>query len=76
MGSSGGMDVRLPMGLMFCIVGALIAVYGLATWGNQDLYDRSFGINVNICWGSTLFLFGLALLGLVWWADQSQKKKA
>ena len=75
MASSSGMDIRLPMGLMFCIIGAMIAVYGIATLGDP-MYDRSAHINVNICWGSTLFLFGLALLGLVWWASKSEKKPA
>lgn len=74
MASSSGMDIRLPMGLMFCIIGAMIAIFGVMTSGDQMYKDHSLGINVNLCWGSALLLFGLMLLGLVWWAKCSQKK--
>jgi hypothetical protein len=71
--SNAGMDIRLPMGLMFCIIGGLIAVYGATTNGDPMYQDRSLGINVNLCWGSVLLLFGLIMLGLVWRASCSRK---
>lgn len=51
-----GLDVRLPVGLMFAIMGALLLGYGL--FGDQSIYARSLGINVNVIWGSVLLAIG------------------
>ncbi len=56
------LDLRLPMGLMFSIFGALLTVFGLVS--DRSVYDRSLGINVNLWWGLVLLAFGLAMLGL------------
>ena len=56
------LDVRVPAGLMFVIVGALIAGYG--AFGDGSIYARSLGINVNLIWGTTLVVGGAALLAL------------
>lgn len=56
------LDLRLPMGLMFSIFGALLVTWGLATGG--ELYRKSLGINVNLWWGLVLLAFGLAMLAL------------
>lgn len=66
MGGGTQMDIRLPMGLMFALIGALIAVFGLMTRGDPMYQEHSLGIDVNLCWGSTMFLFGLAMLALCW----------
>jgi hypothetical protein len=57
-----GLDVRLPVGLMLATMGALLAGYGL--FGDQTIYARSLGINVNAIWGSALLVTGGILLGL------------
>ena len=57
-----GLDVRLPVGLMFAIMGALLVGYGL--FGDQAIYARSLGINVNVIWGSVLLVTGAILLAL------------
>jgi len=57
-----GLDVRLPVGLMFALMGALLAGYGL--FGDHAIYSRSLGINVNAIWGSVLFAAGLIFLAL------------
>ena len=57
-----GLDVRLPVGLMFAIMGALLVGYGL--FGDQAIYARSLGINVNVIWGSVLLAVGATFLGL------------
>jgi hypothetical protein len=62
MGGSIGMDIRLPMGLMFAIIGAIIAVYGLATSGDPMYQQHSLGINVNLWWGLVLFALGATML--------------
>ena len=56
-----GLDIRLPIGLMFTLIGLLMAIYGLAT-GSTDLYQRSLGINVNLWWGIVQVVFGAWML--------------
>ena len=53
-------DIRLPMGLMFALLGAIIAVFGL--FSDPSLYERSLGFNVNLWWGLTLLGFGAVML--------------
>ncbi|MFO1476748.1 MAG: hypothetical protein U1F98_08865 [Verrucomicrobiota bacterium] len=53
-----GLDLRWPIGLMFTIIGALLAVDGLITSSNTEMYQRSLGININLVWGIILLLFG------------------
>jgi hypothetical protein len=57
-----GLDVRLPVGLMFAIMGALLAGYGL--FGDHAIYARSLGINVNEIWGGVLLVGGGIFLAL------------
>jgi hypothetical protein len=72
-GGTGGMDLRIPMGLMFLIVGGITTVYGLATNGDPMYADHSLGININLIWGIVLVLFSLAMLGLAWGAARKRK---
>ena len=55
-----GLDIRVPLGLIFLIIGGIMAVFGLVTRGS-DLYARSLGVNLNLTWGLLMFLFGLVM---------------
>ena len=55
-----GLDIRLPIGLMFSIVGFVLVVYGIL--GDKTIYQRALGINVNLWWGLVMLLFGLLML--------------
>ena len=57
------LDLRLPIGLMFSIIGALLTGFGLIS--DDAIYARSLGINVNLWWGLVLLVFGLLMLGFV-----------
>lgn len=57
-----GLDIRYPIGLMFSIIGLLVAGYGLATGSNKELYQRSLDININLIWGIALLVFGVFML--------------
>jgi len=56
------LDVRVPVGLMLAIMGAMLALYGIA--GDRAVYARSLGININALWGSVLLATGAVLLAL------------
>ena len=55
-----GLDIRLPIGLMFTLLGAMLAIYGMVA--DPAIYERSLGHNVNLVWGIVLFVFGMVLL--------------
>jgi hypothetical protein len=57
------LDLRLPIGLLFTLLGVLLAAYGLAS--DATAY-RSLGINVNAWWGAVMAAFGGLMLGLAW----------
>ncbi len=61
-----GLDIRWPIGLMFTLLGAMLVIYGIATGSNTEMYKASLGLNVNLCWGSLLFVFGAWMLWMAW----------
>ncbi len=77
-----GLDIRWPIGLMFTLIGAIMAVFGLVTGSNAELYKRSLDLNVNLYWGLLLLAFGAWMLTMAWRGaqkaaqEQSQAKPA
>jgi hypothetical protein len=53
-------DLRLPVGLMFTLFGAILTVYGLMS--DAAVYKKSLGLNVNLGWGVALLVFGASML--------------
>lgn len=56
------LDLRLPIGLLFSLFGAILVVLGLVT--SPETYKQSLGINVNLYWGVVLCAFGAVMLTL------------
>jgi hypothetical protein len=56
------LDLRLPIGLMFTLIGALLSIFGVLS--DKSIYARSLGINVNLWWGLVLLAFGVVMLTL------------
>ena len=54
-------DLRLPIGFLFSIFGAILVIYGFFT--PAEAYRQSLGINVNLYWGVVLCAFGGVMLG-------------
>ncbi|MGH9468533.1 MAG: hypothetical protein ACRD1Y_14370 [Terriglobales bacterium] len=69
-----GLDIRIPLGSLFVILGVLLAGYGLVSGPAQ--YQRSLGIDVNLWWGIALLVFGLAMLALAWRAAAARARAA
>ncbi len=53
-------DLRLPIGFLFSIFGAVLVIYGFIT--PPEAYKQSLGINVNLYWGGVLCAFGGVML--------------
>ena len=54
-----GLDIRWPIGLMFTLIGALLAVNGALVKSDHAI---SLGININLIWGLVLLVFGVLML--------------
>jgi hypothetical protein len=68
------LDIRIPIGLMFSILGAILAVFGLVS--DQKIYDvHSFGKNVNLGWGCVMLAFGIFMLTLAYVGKQRSKNR-
>ena len=74
------MDIRIPIGLLFSLVGALIAVWGALGSAASKLPERlgpeMSAINMNLWWGLVLLAFGLFMLGLAGRAACKARKAA
>jgi hypothetical protein len=60
-GAPMGLDIRIPLGLIFLLIGGLMSIYGLITRNAPDIYQKSMGINLNLTWGAIMFVFGLIM---------------
>ena len=68
------MDLRLPIGALFAIFGAIITAYGFVS--NPQIYEKSLGINVNVDWGVVLLAFGALMLLFAFLAKPDQTEQS
>jgi H+/Cl- antiporter ClcA len=72
-----GIDIKLPIGLMFSILGAVLAIYGFITKTNPDIYHKSLDININLWTGAIMLVFGIfMILASVFQRKEDEGKKA
>lgn len=65
------LDIRLPMGLLFLLLGVILVTYGFAS--DPAIYvAHSLGQNVNLTWGGLFATFG----GLMLWLARRAVKKS
>jgi hypothetical protein len=65
------LDIRLPIGLLFSLIGLLLTGFGLL--GDKEIYTRSLGYNVNLLWGIALCVFGALML---WFGVRATRRGA
>jgi hypothetical protein len=66
------LDVRIPIGLLFAVFGAILAIFGLVS--DPEIYQsHSLGLNINFAWGLVQIAFGAVML---WLAYRRRKAKA
>jgi len=58
-----GLDIRIPLGLVFVILGVIMGGYGVFTWDNA-MYAYLSGLNINFIWGLVMLGFGVLMLAL------------
>ncbi len=60
------LDVRLPIGWLFLVLGVMLAAYGYANPPAESLLlgQVSLPLNLDVPWGILMALFGLAMVSL------------
>ncbi len=56
-----GVDIKLPIGLMFSLLGIILTIYGIVSNGDP-IYQHSFNININLWSGIFMLVFGAVML--------------
>jgi hypothetical protein len=70
-----GLDVRIPIGAMFTLIGAIITIFGLVS--DKKIYEEhSLGININLWWGLVMLAFGVFMLLMARRSSRKAKKTA
>ena len=70
-----GLDIRLPIGLMFSLVGLLLVASGLIS-SDPETLRRSLGVNINLYWGLFLVVFGGLMLFFALKSAKAEKNKS
>ena len=65
-------DIRLPIGLLFLAIGALLAGLGL-TADAASLRTADLGVNIDLAWGGVLAVFGGVLIVITVLSKSSAK---
>ena len=64
------MDLRIPIAIIFILLGAILAVYGFLA--PQDIAPVDLGIRVNLTWGVLMCVFGVCLGSLALFSRSRQ----
>ncbi|MGA2630967.1 MAG: hypothetical protein ABSG54_12240 [Terriglobia bacterium] len=67
-----GLDIRLPIGIIFTIYGVIMMVYGALT-DPRIFAERSMGVNIDVWWGGAMLVFGLFMGALALRASRANR---
>lgn len=56
-------DIRLPIGVLFAAIGALVVAVGL-TADKAVIEAHAAGLNIDLIWGSVMVAFGVLMVVL------------
>jgi hypothetical protein len=54
------LDLRIPVGLLFVTLGLIMGIFGF--FSDPAIYQKTFGINVNLDWGLVELIFGSLMI--------------
>jgi len=66
-------DIRIPIGLLFGLLGLILAGFGLYTGSNHVIYAKSIHTNFNLIWGIVMVVFASVMLWLAYRARKQSK---
>ena len=62
MSAGAALDLRYPIGGLFVVLGAILAVFGAVTRDDAAMYVPSGGVNINLWWGLVMLVVGAIFL--------------
>jgi hypothetical protein len=65
-----GLDIRMPIGIIFSVYGIVLIVYG-ALADASIFQQKSLGVNIDLWWGLAMLVFGLLMGALAFRASRS-----
>jgi hypothetical protein len=60
-------DIRMPLGVLFLVIGALLAGYG-ACYDPPTHHGQHPVLNIDLWWGLTMAAFGAVNVLIAWFA--------
>jgi hypothetical protein len=66
-----GLDIRLPIGIIFSVYGLILMAFGLTT--DPAIFERSLNVNIDLWWGAAMLVFGLFMGGLALRASRQNR---
>jgi hypothetical protein len=54
-----GLDIRLPIGIIFTIYGVMLIIYSLVA--DPAIFVSSLGVNIDLWWGVAMLVFGMIM---------------
>jgi hypothetical protein len=70
-----GLDIKLPIGLMFTVLGILLTIKGFISIGDKIYLIKSLGYNINLWSGLAMLIFGLIMLLLSFLSSKKRTGK-
>ena len=64
-----GLDIRLPIGIIFTIYGIILMIYGLVA-DASIFQEKSLGVNIDLWWGVAMLVFGAFMGALAFRASR------
>ncbi|MGD1102511.1 MAG: hypothetical protein ABSA59_10635 [Terriglobia bacterium] len=64
-----GLDIRLPIGIIFSIYGVVLLIYG-AVADASIFQEKSLGVNIDLWWGLAMLVFGAFMGALAFRASR------
>jgi hypothetical protein len=64
-----GLDIRLPIGIIFTIYGVILPIYGVVADPSM-FQEKSLGVNIDLWWGLAMLVFGVFMGALAFRASR------
>ncbi len=77
MSARSELDIRWPIGLLFSIMGVLVALYGVISPERTEYRMPGAAtqtINLNLCWGVVMLVFGVLMVLGAMRADRKSRQ--
>lgn len=75
MSGTATIDLRIPVGGLLAVLGAILAAFGYLTRDNAALYAPAGNLNINLAWGLVMVAAGMLFLLLAFRAARRERRE-